>query len=309
MKLSVIVPCHNPHPGRLARTLDGLAGQTIARTSWELLLVDNASHPCLTAKVFGNRDLPRTRLIEAPLLGLSHARREGFLHSDGEILVLVDDDNELAPDYLSESLRCFEKDPQLGALGGKSLPEFEHLPPPEFQEFLALLALRDLGEVSLVSEVGLVYEGGRAQWPTMAPLGAGMALKREAVQTWLKRESAGLLSDRKGGALSSGGDNDIVFHVLEAGWRVAYEPKLCLTHLIPSSRLEPKYLARLNHGIQKSWMQVLSLHRANPWPPLSPWGAKLRKFKAWFTYKAWEGPREKIRYAGACGHFEGRISD
>jgi hypothetical protein len=66
------------------------------------------------------------------------------------------------------------------------------------------------------------------------------------------------------------------------------------------------YLARLNRGIAKSWMQVLRKHDANPWSPIAPWTVPLRQFKAWFTHRAWSGPAEFIRWQGACGHFEGR---
>ena len=58
---------------------------------------------------------------------------------------------------------------------------------------------------------------------------------------------------------------------------------------------------------QKSWMQVLTLHDACPWPPLSPAGVALRKGKAWFVYHAWTSPAARVRYHGVCGHFEGRL--
>jgi len=115
------------------------------------------------------------------------------------------------------------------------------------------------------------------------------------------------LSDRRGNELTSGGDNDIVLSILESGWDVAYFPELSLTHLIPATRLQPEYLARLNHGIAKSWMQVLSKHQCNPWPPIPAWTVRIRKMKAWFTYRAWAGPVQRICWSGACGHFEGRI--
>jgi hypothetical protein len=94
---------------------------------------------------------------------------------------------------------------------------------------------------------------------------------------------------------------------MAAGWEVAYFPQLALTHLIPAARLKAGYLARLNRAMQTSWMHVLTLHDANPWPPLTPLGARLRKIKAWFTYHPWSSSAARVRYAGACGHFEGRV--
>lgn len=135
-----------------------------------------------------------------------------------------------------------------------------------------------------------------------------MALRRNAVESWLARSEQSHLTDRRGAELTSAGDNDIVLNVLQSGWQVGYFPELQLTHLIPASRLDAGYLARLNHGIQKSWQQVLALHNASPWPPLSQSGAALRKYKAWFKYRAWSSPAARIRWRGACGHFEGRVS-
>jgi hypothetical protein len=134
-----------------------------------------------------------------------------------------------------------------------------------------------------------------------------MAVRRAAIDPWLARAAASPLSDRRGSELTSSGDNDLVFAVLAAGWEVAYLPKLRLTHLIPEARLDADYLARLNRGIQKSWMQVLALHDACPWPPLSATGVALRKSKAWFVNHPWTSPAAHVRYHGACGHFEGRL--
>ena len=43
MTVSVIIPTHNPDPGRLRRTLLGLRAQTLPAAAWEAVLVNNAS--------------------------------------------------------------------------------------------------------------------------------------------------------------------------------------------------------------------------------------------------------------------------
>jgi len=134
-----------------------------------------------------------------------------------------------------------------------------------------------------------------------------MALRRVAVNAWLDAKSSAI-TDRRGTELTSGGDNDLVLTLLEQGWEVAYLPQLKLVHLIPASRLTKPYLARLNRGIQKSWMQVLSDHQANPWISIPAWTVPPRKVKAWFSHRAWASPAAYVRWQGACGHFEGRIS-
>ena len=307
MDLSVIIPTHCPHPGRLRRTLAALHRQTLPADRWETVIVDNASSPALNAGDLAAVAPANLRLVSEPVLGLTRARRAGFSSARADLVILVDDDNVLAPDYLAQVLALFGANPRIGALGGRSLPEFEVAPPGWVREFDGLIACRDLGSHSLVSH-GLRPAGAaRNEYPDFAPIGAGMALRRDAIQSWLAESASGQLTDRRGRELSSGGDNDLVLHLLRAGWDVGYFPELSLTHLIPAGRLEPSYLCRLNRGIQKSWMQVLTRHEANPWPPLTPAGASLRKLKAWFTHRAWSSPAARIRWQGACGHFDGRV--
>jgi glycosyltransferase involved in cell wall biosynthesis len=306
MKVSVIIPTHNPHPDRLRRALVGLTGQTLPQAEWELVLVDNASTNPICPEAFLDVGLGNVRALAEPTLGLSFARRCGFCNTRGELIILVDDDNVLAPDYLECVLRVFERHPRLGAAGGRIVPEFEVAPPPWITQFLDMLACRDLGvEPKLVSGF---QNNSRSEYPIYAPVGAGMAIRATALLRWIQDDTAGTTTDRRGRELTSGGDNDIVLSVLESDWDVGYFPELELTHLIPASRLQTDYLARLSRGIAKSWMQVLSTHRCNPWPPIPSWSVPLRKMKAWFAYRAWAGPAEKIRWAGACGHFEGRAA-
>jgi glycosyltransferase involved in cell wall biosynthesis len=306
-RLTVIIPAHNPHPGRLRRTLAGLRAQTLPAAGWECLLVDNASAPAIEASAFADAAPVGLRVVREPVPGLTHARSRGFTEARGEFAVLVDDDNVLDSGYLATVLELFAAHPRVGVLGGKSRPEFETTPPDSTKEFFGLLALRDLGEAPLISN-GLRPAGvAHNEYPAFAPIGAGMAIRRAAWEAWLRSPTHARLSDRRGGELTSGGDNDIVLCAMVAGWEAAYFPLLGLTHLIPTGRLEADYLARLNESIQKSWMQVLSLHDANPWPPLTATGACLRCGKAWFSLQPWRSPAAHIRWRGACGHFYGRV--
>jgi glycosyltransferase involved in cell wall biosynthesis len=310
MELSVVIPTHNPHPGRLRRTLSGLRAQTLPAGQWETVLVNNASTSFPDAATLADCSPANLSIVDEPVLGLTSARRRGFSAVRGPVAVLVDDDNVLAPDYLARVLAIFSRQPRVGVAGGKSLPEFEREPAGWEREFLPLLALRDLGPQEIISHGLRAADLGRNEYPVFAPIGAGMALRRAAWTAWLDSlQTAGAaLSDRRGDELTSGGDNDLVFCAMHAGWEAGYFPELSLTHLIPAGRLDAGYLARLNRGIQKSWMQVLTRHHACPWTPLSPAGAKLRMLKAWLTYRAWSSPAARIRWQGACGHFDGRVA-
>lgn len=306
MKVSVIVPAHNPEPSRLRRVLSALSEQTLPASSWEVLVVDNASSPPIDAAIQEGTRLGSFRVVREPQLGLTAARRRGFAEALGEVLVLVDDDNLLAPDYLERVLEVFAAQPEVGAIGGKSVPEFESSPPAWVREFDSLLACRDLGREARVTDGGEVRPGADSLVAVFLPIGAGMAARGAALQAWMESPQEEWLTDRRGAELASGGDNDIAFSIRRAGWRLGYFPQLTLIHLIPNSRTTREYLSRLNRGISKSWIRVLAKHGVCPWPPIPKWTLPLRQVKAWFIYRAWSGPAAEVRWHGACGHFEGQ---
>ena len=306
--LSVILPTYAPNPDRLARTLDGLRTQQLKREGWELIIVDNASP---NPELFTSLDLswhPRARAIAQERLGLTQARIAGIEASQGDYLVFVDDDNVLDPDYLKNTLEIFQQYPDLGAIGGKSLPEFEVEPEHWVQQFWVCLALRDLGEEVQLYSYSEATDDPK-QYPAFAPIGAGMALRRTVAEHYLnciKEDKERIALDRTGKSLRSGGDCDINITLLEAGWKVGYFPQLQLTHLMPASRLTRDYLAKINRASSRSWIQVLELHGIRPWQKVPRWTVLPRKVKAFLSYQPWQDPAAYIRWQGACGMFEGQ---
>lgn len=307
-QLSVIIPTHNPDHARLKRTLAGLAAQTLNKDCWEAILVNNASTSDLGTNEFQSL-LPSLRIVTEPQLGLTHARLAGFAVAKADILVLVDDDNVLASDYLETSFSYAAQHPHIGTFGGKSLPEFETPPPVWFEDAGVSLGCRDRGNI----EERFVPTPGTplTSYPELSPIGAGMVLRRavaEAYRRILAGRTGSTITDRCGEQLSSAGDCDMVLCGLQAGWGTAYTPALRLTHLIPAGRLTVGYLRRIAYASFRDFVRVLALHGIFPWPPISPWTVPLRQLKAWFTFRAWRGLPNSIRWYGAKGQIEGRAS-
>ena len=302
--LSVVLCTHNPRADFLTATLAALRRQTLPLDRWELVLVDNASQLSLAASL----DLswhPASRIVIEPKLGLTPARLCGFNSSRGEVLVFVDDDNVLAPTFLAEATALLSTQIEVGVAGGRVVPRFETEPPPWTHEFFGNLALGDHGTVPLVSES---WKDRPHDYPAFAPVGAGLIARRAALVPYVKLVNLDphrRAFDRRGRALTSGGDNDLVMTALVSGWRAAYWPQLCLEHIIPPSRLTRAYLARLNFAIARSWIGVLRLHDACPWPAVPRWTVSLRQARAFLRYNAWRGPSHFVRWRYACGHFAG----
>ena len=297
--LSVIIPTYNPNLQRLIQTVSGLKAQSLPASRWELIIVDNNSSIDFMESISLEWH-PNFKMIREPRQGLTYARVSGFKQAQGEIIVLVDDDNILGNDYLKNTLEIFSSKPDIGAIGGKSIPLFEKPAPEWVKEFYGNLALRDLGD-------RIVVETWRGVYPPTAPVGAGIAVRKAALESYIARVASAVnpVPDRQGKSLGSGGDNDIVLEILKSGWQIGYFPNLTLTHIIPCERLRPEYLARLINNTNRSWVAVLEFHQINPWKKIPRWSAPLRKIKAWFTYAAWKNKVSYIRWRGACGLYDG----
>ena len=299
MFISVIVPTYNPLLANLKLTIESLKNQTLSYQFWELIIVDNAS----TSNTIEKLDISwhlNFRILTEPRQGLTFARVKGFHESKGDIIIMVDDDNVLHENYLENALRILETNNKIGAIGGKSLPLFEIMPPKWVEQFHFCLALRDHGEQPII-------ESWENKYPDNAPIGAGMALRRTALTSYLNKiqTNKAVITDRVGNNLSSGGDNDIIFEISKSGWLTGYFPSLILFHIIPKERIAVKYLAKLLNGINKSWVLLLTSHNICPWQKIPSWSSRPRKIKAWFAYKAWQNEANYIRWKGVCGLFDG----
>jgi glycosyltransferase involved in cell wall biosynthesis len=240
MKLSIIICTHNPRPDYLQRVLDALKAQTLPPEQWELLLVDNASKEPLVS-AWNLAWHPHARHVREDELGLTAARLRGIKESAAELLIFVDDDNVLAPDYLSKALSLSISRSCLGAFGGNITGEFESKPESWINIMLPILAL-----VNVKDEQWVCSPGTGAQ--LMAPCGAGMVIRKTVAAYYAKVSASDPLRrglDRRGASLVSSGDIDMALCACALGLAVGRFPQLELTHLIASRRLKRDYLLRL----------------------------------------------------------------
>ncbi|ATC63286.1 family 2 glycosyl transferase [Nibricoccus aquaticus] len=252
--ISVILCTHNPRADFLARTLDSLRMQDLPVAQWEFVLVDNHSRDPLSARL----DLswhPRARVVREDELGLTPARLRGIAETSGELLVFVDDDNILQPDYLRTAATLAVENPQLGCWGGSCIGEFETPPPSWAAPYLCYLAIRETTRFTWANEYR--YD--------IVPTGAGMCIRRHIAETYARETKASPLRrelDRKGASLVSGGDSDMAFTAIDQGLGIGLSPRLSLRHLMTKGRLELAYLERLMEGIASSAPLVLHVRGA-----------------------------------------------
>jgi glycosyltransferase involved in cell wall biosynthesis len=243
MGISVVVCAHNPRPDYLRRVLGALDQQTLPKRDWELLVVDNASSQPL-AHVYDLSWHPGGRHVREDRLGLTPARLRGINETRGELMVFVDDDNVLAPDFLEEASVIFGKYTYLGVFGaGRLEPEFEVEPPPE---------LVGRGETLAVRTVPSARWSNNPEDADSIPWGAGLCVGRSVANSYrqfierLGAEVAGVLG-RAGTELYCGEDDLFSWVAASLGSGFGIFPELRVTHLIPAKRLNRRHLLRFLH--------------------------------------------------------------
>ncbi len=305
LSCSVLLPTYSPRLPILSQVLRALQDQTLPLDQWELILIDNATPDPDLVKQCDLSWHPNAKIVRESQTGLTSARLCGIKEASGAVLCFVDDDNKLHRAYLERSLDFFQNDSQLGALGGKALPLFESPPPDWIEEFSSYLAIRDLGDEEIFSDI--VSDPQSLQdYPEFAPIGAGMVLHSKAAQQYALACSTTStpISDRCGTQLSSSGDNDIILTIMKEGWKVAYSPTLILEHLIAPKRVTRNYLSKMAYSTSRSWVEVLKKHDILPWDSIPTWSVPLRKLRSFFRYKAWRDTPSFIRWSSSCGLFD-----
>jgi glycosyltransferase involved in cell wall biosynthesis len=245
MVLSVVICTHNPRGDYFRRCVDALRAQSWPHDQWELVVVDNQSNEWVTHRV----DLswhPASRIVREDTLGLTAARLRGIRESRGDLLVFVDDDNVLDPDFLEMAIRAAEDRPFLGSWSGQCRPAFEEPPPEWTRRYWGNLVIREFDHDAWSNLPRL---------PETMPCGAGLCVRRSVASRYLDLHQSGkrpFQFDRNGKSLLSGGDNDLAACACDVGLGVGLIASLKLTHLISPARLTEDYLARLAEGIQYS---------------------------------------------------------
>jgi glycosyltransferase involved in cell wall biosynthesis len=268
--VSVVIPTHNPRMDYLARVIDALREQTLDQSAWELVVVDNGSRVPLKAAPARQKDQetkspkdaqseqaaeidlswhPRAKIVREEAVGLTNARLRGFAETTGEVIVLVDDDNVLAADYLEEVVRIAQEHPFLGTWSGALELELEPGSPEPAPELRHLLCERRPTQD--------VWSNDRSNFAA-TPWGAGECIRREVAIAHAKKvenEPRRRQLDLQGEQLVYGGDTDIAYTGLELGLGMGVFTSLVITHLIPKERCRESYL--LKHHEARAFSEVL----------------------------------------------------
>jgi glycosyltransferase involved in cell wall biosynthesis len=116
-----VVVCTMSRPRQLQASVDSLLAMSYP--NFEVVVVDNApedvSSAELIAKAYG--ETPQVHYMAEPQRGLSRARNRGVAVARGEIIAFTDDDIVVDREWLSELMRGFDTEGQVGCVTGLTL--------------------------------------------------------------------------------------------------------------------------------------------------------------------------------------------
>jgi cellulose synthase/poly-beta-1,6-N-acetylglucosamine synthase-like glycosyltransferase len=165
--------------------------------------------------------------------GLSWARNVGLEHATGAIVAFTDDDVVVDRHWISELVRAFDIAPDVGCVTGQILPHALSTDLDRWRE--AYAGATKFGFERRVFD--LTSGGSSALYPfTTGECGYGMNM---AFRADVLRNVDGF-SPALGAGTRTGGGEDLAafFEVLNAGWRLVFEPSAMVSHMHRASFAE-----------------------------------------------------------------------
>jgi GT2 family glycosyltransferase len=243
----VCICTHSPDESTMAKVIDALVSQDIGASEFEVLIIDNKSHrPIeLTKEPYSKLSEAgiRTQVMREENLGVAHARIRAIKETNKEFMVFVDDDNVLAPDFLTQAKNVLETYPDVGCFSGRiSFPEKMNVP-GWITPLQTSLAVRECGNENIID----FFRGDWKPWVPTAT--ASMVVRRQVLDIFMKNHGQNprfFDFGRKGKTnLTSGEDYFIAISAADVEMKCGYFPKLRMWHWLRPKRFSFWYVAKL----------------------------------------------------------------
>jgi GT2 family glycosyltransferase len=216
-----IAICTKDRPDNLARCLKSLLNLHLPVATVEILVVDNASVDERTKELVAS--LPRVRYVWEPKPGLDFARNCALHSGTGELLAFLDDDVVVDGRWLEGLMAAWSENPDAAAFTGLVLPY-------ELATTAQILFEKRGGFRRGFQKIryGQILPGNPLHPCGAGIFGAGcnMTFRRDVL---LQLGGFDEALDT-GAPLPGGGDLDIFYRVIRAGYPLVYEPEYLVFH-------------------------------------------------------------------------------
>lgn len=249
IQLSIIIPTRN-RSHLLHNTIESITKQTYPKENYEVIIIDNGSTDDTKDVVMSFKSiLPNLVYHYDSTPGLHVGRHNGYILAKSEVLVYADDDIEAFPSWLDGIFESFQ-DPEVMLVGGKDLPKYEQKPPFWIEEqwyninkegrSYDALSLVDLGDS--VKEI-----------PPYYVFGCNYSVRKKIIT-----ETNGFHPDGVPfNMIELRGDGEwyVNKYIIEHGYKVIYNPKASVYHVVTKDRMTLDYLKRraFRKGVEQSY--------------------------------------------------------
>jgi GT2 family glycosyltransferase len=211
--------CTRGRPEQLRRALHSLCEQTSPPA--EILVIDNAPPDGRTQRLV-TAEFPSVRYIREEVPGLDFARNRALAESRQEVVAFLDDDAVADVGWVAATEGVFRESERIAICTGR-------VDALSLDTEGARLFEANGGFARGARRIRLPADRGRTPliaWSIGVGSGCSLAVRRRTI-----REIGGFDEALDmGPALPGGGDLDILWRVLDAGWEVVYEPAVQARH-------------------------------------------------------------------------------
>ncbi|HEY0272776.1 MAG TPA: glycosyltransferase [Chitinophaga sp.] len=309
LDFTMIICAYNPEARILQRCLQAVRQLDVRGLTAEVILVDNNSTAPLRTLPYVKAAMEQAPGMQVLLVreqGLSHARIAAIACARGRHIVFFDDDNAPETGYLQGLQALIAAYPEVAAWGpGRVTVDFIDGISPAIMDFA-----RGIFQQRQETEVRFAR---LPDWQSCYPYGTGLCIRADLLHQYAALAAAGRLtqSGRKGGQLSSGEDLQMVLLCIREGFAAGVAPALRLTHIIPGSRANRRYLERLIYGTYGSYepslLQVFPEKRPAVEKQLLPAPVFVRTaIRLWLRAKCSRRPQKTFDLIGYIAREGGR---
>ncbi len=233
MQLDVVIPTYNRQE-MLKRTLDSLrAAPAPEGLEVFVTVVDNNSKDNTRQTVEAEKERFQGRLnyVFERKQGRTHALNAGIAATCGDLVGIVDDDEEIDEGWYGRIYRAFSES-KIDFIGGPCVPKWGATQPPWMPvNYKGVIGWVDNGDKIIAFDEN--YDG---------ILMGGNAVLTRAILDRVGPYSTSL--GRTDKHLLSCDDEDMYYRLMKAGARGLYLPDLVIYHYVPPERLTKRYFRR-----------------------------------------------------------------
>lgn len=231
MDVSVIFATYN-RDKILNKTLDSFTRLQNPHLTHEIIVIDNAVRDETKALVSSFKKRIPVTYLSQPLPGKNNALNLALPKAKGNLLVFIDDDVIVQPDWLTELWAGVKRNPSFDVFGGTIKPHYPEAPIDERIN----LDHHSISPAFVITNSNLP-EGEISHGKVWGP---NMAVTRRVIDSGLKfNPNIG----PNGVDYVMGSETEFLLRVTQAGFRCAFIPKAVVFHQIREDQLTLEWLA------------------------------------------------------------------